>query len=67
MMGTLWLRLQMLWQKGFIRKSIYAFVGLIFFSIFMDIVVMPLYTRHGQAIPLPDVTKMLYEDARARL
>lgn len=66
-MRTLWLRLQVLWQKRFIRLAIYIFTAFILFALVMDVFVMPLYTRHGQAIPLPNVTKMFYEDARAKL
>jgi serine/threonine-protein kinase len=57
----------MLWQKKFIRVALYIFAGFVLFALLMDVFVMPLYTRHGQAIPLPDVTKMRYEDARAKL
>ncbi|MCB9512349.1 MAG: PASTA domain-containing protein [Deferribacteres bacterium] len=66
-MGNLWLRLQILWQKQWLRILVYAFAGFVVLAGLMDMVVMPLYTRHGQAIPLPDVTKMMYEDAKAKL
>jgi len=39
---------------------------LVFLSLFllMDKIIMPAYTRHGQAIEVPDLTSLLYEDAR---
>lgn len=66
-MGNLWHRLQILWQKKFVRIAVYLFFGFLLFAGVMDYIVMPFYTRHGQAIPLPDVTKMMYEDAKAKL
>jgi serine/threonine-protein kinase len=41
-------------------------VLLIIFLLF-NYVVMPMYTRHGQAIEVPDVTNLMYEEARDRL
>jgi beta-lactam-binding protein with PASTA domain len=51
------------WVK--IAKS----VGIIFLILFLiyllfDKLIMPAYTRHGQAIEVPDLTNLLYEDAR---
>ncbi len=33
----------------------------------MDWIFMPLYTRHGQEVEIPDITKMRYEDAKSAL
>lgn len=66
-MNPFWLRLKWLWQKRFIRVLVYALGGFLLLVFVMDEFVMPWYTKHGEAIPLPDVTKMLYEDAREKL
>jgi beta-lactam-binding protein with PASTA domain len=41
-----------------------AFVILFIFYLLLDKVIMPAYTRHGQAIEVPDLTNLMYEDAR---
>jgi len=64
---SIMLRLQLLWEKSFIRKGIYMFGIFVIFSIVMDMLVMPFYTKHGEAIELPDVTRKLYAEARAEL
>lgn len=43
------------------------FVGLLLFYLIVDKIVMPLYTRHGQSITVPDLTNLFYEDARELL
>ncbi len=58
-------------MSNFIRKTIWFFV-IIFAFIFLiyllfDLIIMPLYTRHGQEIQVPDVTNMFYEDAKDSL
>jgi len=40
------------------------FACLIAFYLLLDKVIMPAYTRHGQAIEVPDLTNLMYEDAR---
>ena len=50
------------WKRWFISA-----VLLIVFYVLMDKVVMPAYTRHGQAIDVPDVTNMTFETARSVL
>lgn len=44
-----------------------CFVILLIFYFIMDLIIMPVYTRHGQAIRVPDLTGLLYEDARDQL
>lgn len=60
-------KLRALWDKKWIRVSCYTLFGLVVFALLMDNLVMPLYTKHGQAIPVPEVTGLLYEDAKARI
>ncbi|MDZ7331119.1 MAG: PASTA domain-containing protein [candidate division KSB1 bacterium] len=43
------------------------FIGLLLFYLIIDKIVMPLYTRHGQSITVPDLTNLFYEDARELL
>lgn len=40
------------------------FGSLLFVYILFDTLIMPAYTRHGQAIRVPDLTSLIYEDAR---
>lgn len=40
-----------------LRKALYYFIGFVAFLMFMDFVVMPLYTKHGEEYELPDVTE----------
>ena len=53
-----------LWQGRWVRRLAYVFLGLIVFTIVMNEWIMPAYTKHGQAMPVPDVTRMRFEDAR---
>ena len=53
-----------LWQRRWMRGLVYAFLGLIVFTFVMNEWIMPAYTKHGQALPVPDVTRMRFEDAR---
>lgn len=49
-----------IWQKMLNRKiftiATLVFLVLIAFAVFMDFIVMPWYTKHGEAVELPDVT-----------
>ncbi len=67
-MKSLWSKmksfLSRLWHVGFFRKLFLGFVGLILVALVMDQFIMPAYTKHGKAVPVPDVTRMRYEDAR---
>ncbi len=51
---------QTFWQKIFNKKVFgilaLGLLGLIIFSVLMDFIVMPWYTKHGEAVELPDVT-----------
>ncbi len=49
------------------KRWLIAFLALVAFYLLMDRVVMPAYTRHGQAIDVPDVTNMTFETARSVL
>ncbi|NOZ56533.1 MAG: hypothetical protein GXO73_07065, partial [Calditrichaeota bacterium] len=49
------------------KRWLAVFVALILFYLLMDRIVMPAYTRHGQAIDVPDVTNMTFETARSVL
>jgi len=40
------------------------FLVLLIIYLLFDKIIMPAYTRHGQAIEVPDLTNLLYEDAR---
>jgi len=40
---------------------------MIFLYVIFDQIIMPLYTRHGQEIIVPDLTNLFYEDARDQL
>lgn len=54
------------WRPIAIHVTKIMGVLLIIFLLF-NYVIMPMYTRHGQAIEVPDVTNLMYEDARDRL
>ncbi len=60
----LWQLMQKAWRIRFFRKLFYAGIGLLLLIFLFDTWVMPWYTKHGQAVKVPDVTKMRYEDAR---
>ncbi len=53
-----------LWSKNYVRRLVFGFLALFAFGVIMDQLVMPLYTKHGEAIPLPDVTGKRFEDAK---
>ena len=50
-----------------VKYPLYILVISIFIYFLMDWFLMPLYTRHGQAIEVPDVSQMTYEGARTLL
>lgn len=50
------------WQ--YVRWPVYAFLAMILLFFLFDKVVMPLYTKHGQEIKMPDVTGLSYEEAQ---
>ncbi len=56
--------LRCFWEIRFFRGLFYLFVLFIFVVVLMDTVIMPAYTKHGQAVQVPDVTKMRFENAR---
>lgn len=60
-------KLKSLWYYRFIRVSVYLFGGMVVLGFLMDLIVMPIYTKHGEALPMPDVTKIRYEDAKLAL
>jgi len=39
-------------------------LGLFIFYLLINNIIMPAYTRHGQSITVPDLTNLVYEDAR---
>jgi len=54
------------WNK--VAKILMVSLGiLLIFYFLMDKIIMPVYTRHGQAIQVPDLTNLFYEDARDQL
>lgn len=54
------------WRK--VGKSAgIALLALFVFYLLMDNIVMPLYTRHGQAVTVPNLANLVYEDAREAL
>ncbi|MDQ7051452.1 MAG: PASTA domain-containing protein [candidate division KSB1 bacterium] len=53
-----------LWHIGLFRKMFFGFVGLMALALIMDQIIMPAYTKHGKAVPVPDVTRIRYENAR---
>lgn len=56
-----------LWYYKFIRVSLYLFVAMVATGVLFDFIIMPIYTKHGETLPLPDVTKIRYEDAKVAL
>jgi len=48
------------------KAGLFIGVLLVIYFIF-DVLIMPLYTRHGQEIPVPDLSNLIYEDARELL
>ncbi|MBL7093346.1 PASTA domain-containing protein [candidate division KSB1 bacterium] len=54
------------WFK-LIRFFIFLFLLLIFLYVIFDQIIMPVYTRHGQEIIVPDLTNLFFEDAREKL
>ena len=51
------------WQR-ILKTAVVACLGLFIFYLLFDKIFMPAYTRHGQAITVPDLTNFIYEDAR---
>ncbi|OQX95316.1 hypothetical protein B6I21_06035 [candidate division KSB1 bacterium 4572_119] len=49
------------------RYMLYLLVFMLIMYLLTDLVIMPVYTRHGQEIEVPDLTSEFYEDARDRL
>ncbi|MDW7681614.1 MAG: PASTA domain-containing protein [bacterium] len=49
------------------RWKLYLAVVAIIIVLLFDKLIMPLYTRHGQEIEVPDLTSMFFEDARELL
>lgn len=54
---------QINWLK-IVKTIVVIFLILLIIYLLFDKVIMPAYTRHGQAIQVPDLTNILYEDAR---
>ncbi len=56
------------WQqidwKRIAKIAAITFGFLLAFYLLLDKIVMPAYTRHGQVIEVPDLTNLIYEDAR---
>jgi len=48
------------------KLVVFLLILLIFLTLFLlfDQILMPIYTRHGQEIEVPDLTNMFYEDAK---
>lgn len=54
------------WKK--VAKILLVSLGILFiFYFIMDKIVLPIYTRHGQAIQVPNLVNYFYEDARDHL
>lgn len=54
------------WKKvGTVLVISFGILLIVYFI--MDLIIMPAYTRHGQAIRVPDLTSLHYEDAREQL
>ena len=51
-------------RRRFALTAAKWFVGFLVFYVLMDRLIMPAYTRHGQAISVPDVTNMTFEAAK---
>jgi len=49
------------------KYFIVPLLGFLIFYILMDEILMPAYTRHGQAIEVPNIVEMTYEGARTLL
>ncbi len=54
------------WHR-FAKQAGIIFIGLLFFYLLFDKIVMPAYTRHGQSITVPDLTNLFYDDGREML
>ncbi len=54
-------------NNRFFRLAAGLFALALAFILLMDWIVMPLYTRHGQEVEIPNITRMRYEDAKATL
>jgi len=55
------------WFKD--KKNIFigtgsTIIAVVIFIFLMDLIVMPLYTKHGKELELPDVTELKYEEAK---
>ncbi len=51
-----------------IAKSVALLFAILFvLYLLFDLLIMPAYTRHGQEIIVPDLTSLIYEDAREHL
>jgi len=63
--------LDMPWRKILHSRSfrglIYFFLGFIAFVLLLDKIIMPLYTKHGHEVRLPDVTGLSLEEAEILL
>ncbi|HFE64033.1 MAG TPA: PASTA domain-containing protein [Caldithrix sp.] len=52
-----------IFHRRLVIKLIIFFIGLILFTLLMDLVVMPFYTKHGKELELPDVTDVPKDEA----
>ncbi len=59
-----WLK-RLRWK--YLLWAFYFFVGFVAFVLLFDKVIMPLYTKHGQEIIMPDVTGLPLEEAQKKL
>jgi len=50
-----------------IRIAVLLVLLIIVLYVIFDQIIMPVYTRHGQEISVPDLTNLFYEDAREQL
>ncbi|MFZ5517498.1 MAG: PASTA domain-containing protein [Candidatus Zhuqueibacterota bacterium] len=50
-----------------LKKAGILFGILLVIYFIFDVLIMPLYTRHGQQITVPDLANLIYEDAREQL
>jgi len=53
------------WNKS--KYLIIPLLAILVLYIFFDDILMPMYTRHGQSIEVPNVVEMTYEGARTLL
>ncbi len=60
-------KIKSLWYYKFIRICVYLFLAMLGTGLLLDLIIMPIYTKHGETLPLPDVTKIRYEDAKLAL